>query len=714
MRKKKRGKLRFTIYCILLSISMLLTLLSVPALAAEPVETGAGYEQEQEQQQEQTQEQEQEQQQEQTTGTGTVSGNDVMESVEAQPTACTHVCSEESSGINVENTLRANGLPIVMAPNNSGDVELKQDTIENYRVQSTSGKIFYRLPPGNYRLGENITLDKELKIGEILSSYTVSLDLNGHKLEMGDNVITLLASSELNIKNTGQQEGEIINGSKNGIQINGDAKLRIYGGTIDSIIKYYGNAIFYLYGGTIKRNIEFDASIVTIPNAVLYANGGIVEGDLPIWSNQNDKLTIRTENSAASMTTFKGTVMNCKIEGGIFSGSVEGSCQIEDSAKVTVDFDTKGSGPIPQQKVLRGQKAQDPGVPVQVGYAFDGWYVSGNPNPKWYFSDCVTDNLNLEAHWNKVYQVTLQTNGGTIAAGREIKSYTEGTTSTLPGAGDIIRKGYTFEGWYTDSGFSGVPVTEISSTDTGDKTFYAKWKQNIAPVTPAQTEHNDANHDNTNHDNTNHDNTGDTNESGGTPPAIYPALTFDTCGGSSIKAVRAWKGHMINLSGYRPTREGYEFRGWYADRNLTQPITEIRLDGNRTVYAGWIKQAEQTGENSKTKEAPAQLIAGDNAKTVRKDNGQSLIGAYEPGSSDTPEHMEDQGTEDQTVEDQVMEDQTTGDQRTEDAGDNQKSTAENNPADNNPTDNDLKPDDGANLPSENSSHSGGWIPVICI
>ena len=774
MRKKKRGKLRFTIYCILLSISMLLTLLSVPALAAEPVETGAGYEQEQEQQQEQT------------TGTGTVSGNDAMESEEAQPTACTHVCSEESSGINVENALRANELPIVMAPNNRGDVELKQDTIENYRVQSTSGKIFYRLPPGNYRLGENITLDKELKIGEILSSYTVSLDLNGHKLEMGDNVITLLASSELNIKNTGQQEGEIINGSKNGIQINGDAKLRIYGGTIDSIIKYYGNAIFYLYGGTIKRNIEFDASIVTIPNAVLYANGGIVEGDLPIKTDQNDKLTIRTENSAASMTTFKGIVSNCKIEGGIFSGTVDGSCQIENSAKVKVEFNTKGGGSIPQQEVLRGQKAQDPGAPVQDGYEFEGWYVSGNPNPKWDFSDSVTDNLKLEAHWNKVYQVTLQTYGGTIAPGMEIKSYTGGTSLTLPGAGDITRggytfagwyedsgfsgspvteisstdtgdktlyakwsantyivkletnggkiadgkdvtdytcgtgaalpggggitrEGYTFEGWYEDSGFSGSPVTEISSTDTGDKTFYAKWKQNTVPVTPTQTEHNDANHDNTNHDNS-----GDTKESSGTAPVSYPALTFDTCGGSSIKAVRAWKGHIINLSGYRPTREGYEFRGWYADRNLTQPITEIRLDGNRTVYAGWIKQTELTGENSKTKEAPAQLIAGDNAKTVRKDNGQSLIGAYEPGSSDTPEHMEDQGTEDQTVEDQVMEDQTTGDQRTEDAGDNQKSTAENNPADNNPTDNDLKPDDGANLPSENSSHSGGWIPVICI
>ena len=781
MRKKKRGKLRFTIYCILLSISMLLTLLSVPALAAEPVETGAGYEQEQEQQQEQTQEQEQEQQQEQTTGTGTVSGNDAMESEEAQPTACTHVCSEESSGINVENTLRANGLPIVMAPNNLGDEELKQDTIGNYRVQSPSGDSFYRLPSGNYRLGENITLDKELKIGGASSSYTVSLDLNGHKLEMGDNVITLLASSELNIKNTGQQEGEIINGSENGIQINGVAKLRIYGGTIDSIITYYSTAEFYLYGGTIKRNIQFYKLIFSIPDAVLYANGGIVEGKLLINTYQNDKLTIRTEKSAASMTTFKGTVMNCKIEGGIFSGAVDGSCQIENSAKVTVEFDTKGGRPIPQQEVLRGQKAQDPGAPVQDGYVFDGWYVSGNPNPKWDFSDCVTDNLNLEAHWNKVYQVTLQTNGGTIAAGREIKSYTEGTTSTLPGggdiirkgytfegwytdsgfsgvpvteisstdtgdkifyakwsgntyivkletnggkiadgkdvtdytcgtgaalpgAGDIIRKGYTFEGWYTDSGFSGVPVTEISSTDTGDKTFYAKWKQNIAPVTPAQTEHNDANHDNTNHDNT-----GDTNESGGTPPAIYPALTFDTCGGSSIKAVRAFEGHMINLSVYQPTREGYEFSGWYADRNLTQPITEIRLNGNRTVYAGWIKQAEQTGENYKKKAAPAQLIADNSEKAANKDSGQYLIEDYEPGATDTPEDMEDQSTEDQATEDQ-----TTGDQRTEDTGDDQKSTVENNLADNSPVDNDSKQDDSANLTSEDSSHSGGWIPVICI
>ena len=58
---KKRTK---RIYGILLSMSMLLTLVSMPVWATETVETGAGYEQEQEQKQ--TQEQKQIQEQKQT------------------------------------------------------------------------------------------------------------------------------------------------------------------------------------------------------------------------------------------------------------------------------------------------------------------------------------------------------------------------------------------------------------------------------------------------------------------------------------------------------------------------------------------------------------------------------------------------------------------------------------------------------------------------
>ena len=724
------------IYGILLCMSMLLTLLSVPARAAEPVETGAGYEQKQEQQQGQTQNPEHEHTQgcymliencvhehtlecyPQTTGAGTVSGNDVMETVEDQPTECTHVCSEESgcisrrlscpfekessgelqeetlegsSGINVENVLKANELPIVKAPNNSGVKELTQANIIDYK-QSV-----YTLPSGNYRLGEDITLDGEIQI--VGTDTSVSLDLNGHKLEMGNNQILQAASTELVITNTSQQDGRLITGSKKGIQIGWDAKLKIYGGTIDSIITYLGNAEFYLYGGTIKQNVKFDDNISwgAFSNAVLYANGGIVEGDLSI---RFEGLTIRTDVDPVTSTTFMGAVQNSKIEGGIFKGNVE-NCTIAESAKVTVIFDSQGGNKIVPQMILllRGQKVPDPGTPVCEGYIFDGWMVGGNPYEIWNFNDGVTDTMGLLAKWKAVYKVALNTNNGTIAAGKEIKSYIERTQTTLPTKADITRDGYTFEGWYTDSGFSGSPVTEITSTDTGDKTFYAKWKPNIAPVTPVETEPKDTNHENISRNNTNSNNTdyydtGDTNEStdsGGTAPVIYPTLTFDTCGGSSIKEVRAFEGHTINLSGYLPIREGYQFSGWYADQNLTQPITEIRLNGNRTVYAGWIKQAEQIVESSKPKAAPAQLIVNDNEKTANKDSSQPLIEDYEPDSTDTPE------------------DQNTEGQSTEDTGDNQKPTVDNSPADN-----DSEPDHSADLAPENNSHSGGWIPVICI
>ncbi|SHM13361.1 DUF6273 domain-containing protein [Ruminococcus flavefaciens] len=68
--------------------------------------------------------------------------------------------------------------------------------------------------------------------------------------------------------------------------------------------------------------------------------------------------------------------------------------------------------------------------------------------------------------------VTLNTNGGTINSGN-ITSYSEGTGAILPT--DVTKEGYAFEGWFTNANFTGLPVTEISAEDTGDKTYYAKW-----------------------------------------------------------------------------------------------------------------------------------------------------------------------------------------------------------------------------------------------
>ena len=103
-------------------------------------------------------------------------------------------------------------------------------------------------------------------------------------------------------------------------------------------------------------------------------------------------------------------------------------------------------------------------------------------------ADVPADVTSLTAQWTALtYTVTLNTNGGTIASGKDVTSYTYGDGATLPTANDITRDGYTFDGWYADSSFSGTPVTAISSTDIGNKEFYAKWTRNTTPIITGDT-----------------------------------------------------------------------------------------------------------------------------------------------------------------------------------------------------------------------------------
>ena len=75
------------------------------------------------------------------------------------------------------------------------------------------------------------------------------------------------------------------------------------------------------------------------------------------------------------------------------------------------------------------------------------------------------------------YTVTLNPNEGTIADGKNVTGYIRGTGAALPTANEVTREGYLFKGWYEADDFSGSPVTAITATDEGNKTFYAKWAE---------------------------------------------------------------------------------------------------------------------------------------------------------------------------------------------------------------------------------------------
>ena len=79
------------------------------------------------------------------------------------------------------------------------------------------------------------------------------------------------------------------------------------------------------------------------------------------------------------------------------------------------------------------------------------------------------------------------------------------------------------------------------------------------------------------------------NGSGGGGGPVSYTLSFETGEGSKVDSVTKVSGTTVDLDDYVSTREGYEFTGWYNDRETTEKIGSVTLRGDKTVYAGWEK-----------------------------------------------------------------------------------------------------------------------------
>lgn len=267
---------------------------------------------------------------------------------------------------------------------------------------------------------------------------------------------------------------------------------------------------------TISGNAKIYTDVTNV--GILNADGGEMSGTMTNDTNRYGTGTITGSEGAADSTEFQGKVTNNgtirkgtftnevinessgTINGGTFTGTVEnkdGTISGGDFSKATLNgmlvitFDPDNEDQSITQKVNWSKDgaaltAPDP-VPTKEGHSLEGWYYDNNgTETKWNFdTDTVKCTMTLKAKWElSTYSVTLQTDGGTIASGKEVIGYTYGTGAVLPTTNDITREGYRFDGWYADSSFSGSPITEISATETGNKTFYAKWTKNTTPIIP--------------------------------------------------------------------------------------------------------------------------------------------------------------------------------------------------------------------------------------
>ena len=164
-------------------------------------------------------------------------------------------------------------------------------------------------------------------------------------------------------------------------------------------------------------------------------------------------------------------------------------------------------------------------------------WLDGNGNSYEPGGSVPADVTELTVQWTApTYAVTLNTNGGTIADGKDVTGYTYGVGATLPT--DVTRTGYTFKGWYDNENLTGSPVTAIGGAETGNKEYWAKWEIN------------------------------------------QYTITFDTNGGSEIAPITQDYGTEITVPD-NPTRKGYTFKGWDKEIPETMPADNI------TVKAQW-------------------------------------------------------------------------------------------------------------------------------
>lgn len=341
----------------------------------------------------------------------------------------------------------------------------------------------------------------------------------------------------------------------------------------------------------------------------LNADGGEIFGEVTNAVKNWSSAVIAGTEGAAGSTEFKGKVTNnCIIEkgqftgevmndgggtikGGTFTGSVTNNLgailggdfsQAESlSGKLVITFDPNNGDNSSRQEVY-WKKEGAPLIapipkPTKEEHTFEGWYYDNKgENRKWDFeTDRARYTMTLTAKWKaNTYNVTVENDGNGTASADPASAKMDDKVELIA----TPKSGYHFKEWEVISG--NVKIEDNKFTmPAAHVTVKAIFERNAS------------------------------SGSGGGGGTTYYTLTFETNGGDSIQAIRAARGKTLDLSAYTPMRDGYDFGGWYADKALTQRITEIKLSGSKTVYADWKKR--EPNEPDAVKNPFADVNAGD-------------------------------------------------------------------------------------------------------
>lgn len=208
------------------------------------------------------------------------------------------------------------------------------------------------------------------------------------------------------------------------------------------------------------------------------------------------------------------------------------------------------------------EKVAAESTPIRNGYTFLGWYTAADGGVRANFEDTVYGPKTLYAHWAKNAAVTFRIVNGTWSGGAaEDKTVTvvlypqaDGTASGTLDASYVPQIMLPAPGYENIAGgWEQTPNTDPNGI-TGDVTYVYRF--------------------------------GSTGGGSSSGHSTRYTLHYESNGDTAYKDERCSSGTKVTLD-KTPTRESYTFTGWYADKALTQKITSVTMNSDKTVYAGW-------------------------------------------------------------------------------------------------------------------------------
>ena len=511
-------------------------------------------------------------------------------------------------------------------------------TISNNSTYRTSGQ-------SSYGAGVYVADYANASGGDTLfTAQPASFEMNGGKitgntaLDYGGGVLTFPQQNQkitININNGKISGNKVTTGSGGAVAaFFGVTELNIKGGTLtgNSAYQFGGGAFLYqathvtISGGTISENkasagggvcLYTDSAVTqtggSIENNVANVGGGVCGGIYSgiytmtggVIKDNNNSLTETERLAAKGDGVFVGTAFNLGNDAEISTNN--------DVYLTAGDSISKEGRYI---NVISPYTGASTAKPIQI-HSEDRTVENTEIGTQLvrYTTDAGGDTAAAKADANGIFVPSWKMSKGLVigqskAAGKmdwmtyvpSIKIQyqwvsTDNPSDVTPPADDYIRTGtaytakaqeathenYTFAGWFTDAACT-LSYTDGTVLNT-DTILCGKWDKIATPPSSGG--------------------------GGGSHGTKYYILHYESNGGTKYEDEKYKKNTVVILDKI-PKRVGYTFTGWYADQELTDKITKIKMTSDKTVYAGW--------------------KATDVPETLNSDNHFAYIVGYEDGT----------------------------------------------------------------------------------